>query len=303
MLTIGYSKGTLSLTACHARRNSMDIQRIAAFSYNNKGGNPAGVIICNEMPTEKEMLETAKQIGYSETAFLHRQNDGWRIRYFAPEMEVPFCGHATIASGAVLGERFGEGDYKLFINQGEISVSVSKSSTGTSVTTLKSPETWSETAPQDYVEKILNEFNWTMDDLDTNYPVRFAFAGAKHLIMVLKDRKKLAEMSYNFNNVKSLMQKEGLVTINLLWLESNQHFHSRNPFPPGGVYEDPATGAAAAALAGYLRDIEWQGGNSFDVLQGEDMGSPSRLSVQFTMNKGESIKVSGEIRNITETNG
>jgi PhzF family phenazine biosynthesis protein len=110
-------------------------------------------------------------------------------------------------------------------------------------------------------------------------------------------------MSYRFDPLKALMQKEDLVTISLLWFESNRLIHSRNPFPTGGVYEDPATGAAAAALAGYLRDIGWQGGNSFDILQGEDMGSPSRLSVQFTRNKGESIKVSGETRYITETKG
>ena len=281
----------------------MDIIRIAAFSYNNKGGNPAGVAICSEMPTEKEMLATAKQVGYSETAFLTQVNDGWRIRYFAPEMEVPFCGHATIASGAVLGEHFGEGIYKLFINQGEITVSVSKSDKGNLVATLESPKTWSETAPKEYVETLLKEFNLTIADIDINYPVRFAFAGAKHLIVVLKDRKKLAEMSYHFERVKALMQQEGLVTIDLLWVESNQLFHSRNPFPIGGVYEDPATGAAAAALAGYLRDIQWQGGNSFDILQGEDMGCPSCLSVQFTRNKGEGIKVSGETRQIIETNG
>lgn len=281
----------------------MKIQRIAAFSHNNKGGNPAGVVLCREMPTEKEMLRIAKQVGYSETAFLTQVNDGWRTRYFAPEMEVPFCGHATIASGAVLGEHFGEGVYKLFINQGEITVSVSKSGSGAFIATLQSPPTWSEIAPTGYVEKILHEFNLTGADMDTNYPVHFAFAGAKHLIVVLKERKKLAEMSYPFERVKALMQQEDLVTIDLLWVESNQRFHSRNPFPPGGVYEDPATGAAAAALAGYLRDIDWPGGNSFDILQGEDMGCPSLLSVQYTRKKGESIRVSGETRHITETNG
>ena len=281
----------------------MEILRIAAFSYNNKGGNPAGVVICNDMPTENEMLKTAKKVGYSETAFLKQVKDGWRIRYFAPEMEVPFCGHATIASGAALGGRFGAGIYKLFLNEGEISVSVSKSETGAFTATLQSPETWSEAAPQEYVKKILNEFNLSIDNLDANYPVRFAFAGAKHLIIVLKDRKKLAEMSYHFDRVKTLMQKKGLVTINMLWIESNQLFHSRNPFPPGGVYEDPATGAAAAALAGYLRDIKWQGGNSFDILQGEYMGSPSRLSVEYSAIAGDGVKVTGETRHITEING
>ena len=282
--------------------SSMNILRIAAFSNNNQGGNPAGVVISQEMPTENQMLAIAKQIGYSETAFLTRVNDSWRIRYFAPEMEVPFCGHATIASGAVLGEKFGEGVYKFVTNQDEITVSVSKSEAGVYVAALQSPTTWSEAAPKEYVEKLLKEFNLTFADVDENYPIRFAFAGAKHLIIVLKDRQKLAEMSYHFERVKNLMQDKELVTINLLWAESNQIFHSRNPFPTGGVYEDPATGAAAAALAGYLRDIEWSGENSFEILQGEDMGCPSRLFVQYTMNKGESIRVSGETRHISEIN-
>jgi PhzF family phenazine biosynthesis protein len=92
-----------------------------------------------------------------------------------------------------------------------------------------------------------------------------------------------------------------LTTINLVWIESTQTIYSRNPFPPGGVYEDPATGAAAAALAGYLRDINWQGERSIEILQGQDMGIPSRLFVQYTQSKGESIKVSGETRKINET--
>ena len=108
-------------------------------------------------------------------------------------------------------------------------------------------------------------------------------------------------MKYEFELVKSLMAEEGLVTISILWQESDSVFHSRNPFPSGGVYEDPATGAAAAALAGYLRDINWQGKSSFTILQGEDMGVPSRLNVKYGPIKGESISVSGETRHITES--
>lgn len=281
----------------------MEVLRIAAFSHNNQGGNPAGVVVCNEMPTETKMLQTAKHVGYSETAFIRQMDDGWRIRYFAPETEVPFCGHATIASGAVLGELYGESTYKLFLNKGEISVTVSKSETGVFSATLQSPNTWSESAPQEYVEKLLDNFNFSISDLNPNYPVSFAFAGAKHLIVVLSEHKKLAEMSYEFEPVKTLMKKEELVTINLVWIESNQTIYSRNPFPPGGVYEDPATGAAAAALAGYLRDIKWQGERSFEILQGQDMGHPSRLFVRYTESKGESVKVSGETRHIIETAG
>lgn len=276
----------------------MEVLKLAAFSRDGQGGNPAGVAFCDEMPSDVEMLRIAKEIGYSETAFLVKQTDGWRVRYFAPEMEVPFCGHATIALGAALGERFGEGEYKLFLNQSEISVRAEKPTVGTFSATLQSPETWSKDAPVEYVDKVLAAFNLVSDSLDPRFPIRFAFAGAKHLILVVKDRETLAGMSYPFDIVKSLMAEEELVTISLLWQESGELFHSRNAFASGGVYEDPATGAAAAALAGYLRDIHWQGKKEFTILQGEDMGMPSRLLVRFEEKIGESVSVSGEARYI-----
>ena len=280
----------------------MNILKIAAFSYKGEGGNPAGVVFSDQMPPAEEMLEIAKQVGYSETAFLvkHAHADGWRIRYFAPEREVSFCGHATIASGAALGERYGEGTYKLYLNQGEISVSAEKSANGIFTATLQSPETWSEDAPREYVDKVLAAFNLKREGLEPGFPIRFAFAGVKHLILAVKDRKTLADMSYQFDIVKSLMADEDLVTISIIWRESDELFHSRNAFASGGVYEDPATGAAAAALAGYLRDINWQGKKAFMILQGEDMGMPSRLLVRYSSKTGESVSVSGEVRYISD---
>ena len=278
----------------------MNIQRIAAFSLNDLGGNPAGVLLGDDLPSDGDMLKIAKEVGYSETAFLKPFKDGWRIRYFAPEMEIPFCGHATIASGAALGEHSGEGVYKLFLNDGEITVKVTQSKTGNFSATLKSPGTWTKPVPQIFLKDVLSEFKWSSNDLDQRFPAQFAFAGAKHLIIVLKNKQHLINMSYDFERLKVLMHSESLVTINLVWAESDQVFRSRNPFPPGGVYEDPATGAAAAALAGYLRDLNWNGSNPFTIYQGEDMGSPSQLIVEYGATGGEGIDVTGETRAITE---
>lgn len=275
----------------------MSVLKLAAFSQNGQGGNPAGVAFYDSMPSAEEMMAIAKEVGYSETAFLVKQDDGWRVRYFAPELEVPFCGHATIALGAALGERFGEGTYKLILNNSEISVSAKKSEHGMSAT-LQSPETWSQEAPQELVQNILAGFQITQSQLDARFPVRLAGAGAKHLILFVKDRATLADMKYDFEPIRVLMLAEGLITISLLWQESDSVIHSRNPFAAGGVYEDPATGAAAAALAGYLRDIGWKGSKTFTILQGEDMGVPSRLTVSFTDKVGESVSVSGEVRHI-----
>ena len=276
----------------------MDVLRLSAFSHEGRGGNPAGVVFCEVMPTEDEMLRVAKEVGYSETAFLVRQADGWRVRYFAPAMEVPFCGHATIALGAALGERLGLGEYRLFLNDDEIKVHAETSGNGFSAM-LYSPGTSSEEAPNEFVDNVLKGFHLTREALDRAFPVRFASAGAKHLILFLKDRSTLAHMQYQFDRVRDLMLEQSLITISLLWLASEQVFHSRNAFASGGVYEDPATGAAAAALAGYLRDIGWQGKCEFTILQGEDMGMPSRLQVRFGSMIGESVAVSGETRHIT----
>lgn len=275
----------------------MDLLKLAAFSQNGEGGNPAGVAFCPEMPSAEEMLAIAKKVGYSETAFLVQQQGGWRVRYFAPQLEVPFCGHATIALGAALGERFGEGTYTLFLNDSTITVRAFRSGNGMSAT-LQSPGTWSKEAPVDYVERILAAFGLSRQDLDARFPVRIAGAGATHLVIFVKDRQTLAAMKYPFEQVRALMAEHGLVTISLLWQESDSVIHARNPFASGGVYEDPATGAAAAALAGYLRDIGWPGAQEFVILQGEDMGVPSTLRVSLPVRSGEGVSVSGEVRHI-----
>ena len=80
------------------------------------------------------------------------------------------------------------------------------------------------------------------------------------------------------------------------YAETRQRFHTRNAFAYGGVYEDPATGAATAALAGYLRDIGWPHAGAIEVIQGEDMGMRSRLRADFTPQPGSSIRVSGTAR-------
>ena len=66
----------------------MNIVKLAAFSHNGQGGNPAGVAFYDAMPSDEEMLRVAREVGYSETAFLVRHGSDWRVRYFAPAREV-----------------------------------------------------------------------------------------------------------------------------------------------------------------------------------------------------------------------
>ena len=100
----------------------MIVQHISAFTSGSRGGNPAGVVLCDALPDDAIMQATAAEVGYSETAFVASNGGSWRVRYFAPQVEVDFCGHATIAVGAVLAKHNGPGTFALTLNRADITV-------------------------------------------------------------------------------------------------------------------------------------------------------------------------------------
>jgi PhzF family phenazine biosynthesis protein len=146
--------------------------------------------------------------------------------------------------------------------------------------------------PGSELESVLNALAWTHGDLDETLPPARAFAGAWHLVIAVRTADRLAHLRYDMARMKQIMLDAGLTTLQLIWRESPSVFHARNPFPVGGVFEDPATGAAAAALGGYLRDSGIMKAPAyFDIRQGEVMGRPSHIHVHVPETGG--IEVSG----------
>lgn len=273
------------------------VERFAAFSNGDHGGNPAGVMICNTFPEPSVMQRLAAEIGYSETVFAMPDSGDWRVRYFAPAMEVPFCGHATIALGAALAARQGDGHFRLQLKNGQATVE-GRTSGRLTRATLQSPPTTMKIVPPAYLSKALDLFGWSSTDLDPHIPPAIISAGANHLLLALNNRESLRDMTYNLDAGKTVMDAESLATIMIIFSETAQRFHARNPFAAGGVYEDPATGAAAAALGGYLREIHWPHGGNITIIQGEDMGIPCQLDVEITDIPGASIRVGGCVRRL-----
>lgn len=276
----------------------MSLQRIAAFSADGQGGNPAGVYLADRLPEPSEMQRIAADVGFSETAFAMPdplKENGWVVRYYSPETEVPFCGHATIALGAALARKEGSGLFYLRLSEAAITVEGQVDGDGLSAA-LQSPATSSEPVDDPVLDAALELFGLGQADLDPRLPPAVAEAGARHLILGLTSRSLLAGMAYDLDKGRQFMKAHGLVTIALIHAEHDRLFHARNAFASGGVLEDPATGAAAAALAGYLRDLNWPHERGFTIRQGEDMGMPSRISVSLTDEPGASIRVSGAAR-------
>ena len=278
----------------------LKLRRISAFTRDGSGGNPAGVAICPHFPSDEEMQAIAAGVGYSETAFLCQTDETWQVRYFSPLIEVPFCGHATIASGAALGMDFGPGDYHLQTRAGVVHLFVDKTSTGFAAK-FKSTQTRSRQAEIELLQRMMAGFGYDPQDLNPDFPPHVANAGANHLILVLREYAALAAMNYQMEQMRRLFMEYNLLTVNLLWQASGSTFHARNPFPPGGVYEDPATGAAAAAFGGYLRDIGWIGGQELEIFQGAEMGCPSRITLSLHGPRGSGVLVGGETVLIQET--
>lgn len=300
-----------------SRHPDTQILRYTAFSADPEGGNPAGVVLDASGLDDAAMLAVAAELGYSESAFLtgrgepadnepgEGKRDGggpdgagapgareYTIRYFSPKAEVPFCGHATVATALALAERDGPGDLVFNTLAGTVPVTVTREGAELRATLTSVEPDVMDIAPDDLAE-ALAALDWPAADLDPALPPRIAFAGARHLVLAAATRERLADLSYDFTRLEALMHRLDLTTLQLVWRAAPDVFHVRDPFPVGGVVEDPATGAAAAAFGAYLRDRGLVPEAAVLTLhQGEDMGRPGTLTVELRADDAR-VRVSG----------
>lgn len=277
-----------------------EVLRYTAFSSAPDGGNPAGVVLDARGLDDSEMLAIAADLGYSESAFLTappeglggREGRAYGIRYFSPKAEVPFCGHATVATAVALAERTGPGELMFATRAGTVPVKVTEED-GRFRATLTSVEPEITEIADAELDEALAALRWPAADLDPAFPPRVAFAGARHLVLAAATRARLSDLAYDFERLEALMRRLDLTTVQLVWQESATVFHVRDPFPVGGVVEDPATGAAAAAFGAYARELGLVPEAAVLTLhQGEDLGRPGELTV--TLRAGDPhVHVSG----------
>lgn len=282
-----------------------EVLHYTAFSRDPGGGNPAGVVLDATGLEDADMLAIAADVGFSESAFLTAPPEGldgppgrtFTVRFFSPQAEVPFCGHATVATSVALGERLGPGELVFATRAGTVPVRVEESPAGLRAT-LTTVEPHTVPIGEADLTEALAALNWPRADLDDSVPPRIAFAGARHLVLAAATRERLADLAYDFDRLEQLMRRLDLTTVQLVWRESETVFHVRDPFPVGGVVEDPATGAAAGAFAAYARELGLVPATSVLTLhQGADMGRPGELTVE--LREGDPrVHVSGDAARI-----
>ncbi len=281
-----------------------EVLRYAAFSAAPGGGNPAGIVLGAAGLRESDMLRIAAEVGYPETAFLlgRESADGerrYRIRYWSPADEVPFCGHATVATAVVLAEREGPGTMVFETPVGDVSIVATTTATGVEVS-FTSVEPTVRTLDPEVLARTLGLLSLRADDLDPAYPPRESFAGNWHPMLVLRDPEIFHQFRFAPAPVADLMRAQGWTgTITVLHATAADEFLARNIFPVGRITEDPATGSAAAATGAYLRAIgRVPVSRTVRIHQGAHVGRPSLITVAIPDAGG--IVVSGGAARISD---
>lgn len=270
---------------------------VDAFTTNTFGGNPAAVIPHAEDLTDSEMQKIANELNLSETAFLMpstNTNADFRIRYFTPAEEVDFCGHATLGTAWLMATTYTWIDRKENIifesNIGLIPVkwiTENNQLKRVSMTQIRPQVSDIEINPQVVAELI----GIRDTDIDDRYPIKIGNTGVSHLLVPVKTRQAIDRAEPKLNDLKKMNKDYGISTTHLFTFDTDGEFdiYTRDFCPNIGIEEDPVTGAANGALAGYLY-LE-------NIL-------PDRQIHQLTIGQGHAVNRPGILYvTVTPTNG
>lgn len=268
------------------------ILHLLAFTAEPGGGNPAGVILDATALDDAQMQRIATDLGHPETAFVgEREGRRVAVRYFSPDDEVPFCGHATIATAVALAEAEGVGAYTFETAAGAVEV-VTVADGERIVAGFTSVEPHVIDIDDAVADRLLGLLGLTRDDLDERMPLAQAFAGNLHPVVAIASRETFDAFTFDGPRLRALLDErgwKGTATVVHVEgpLEDGVVIEARNLFPVADILEDPATGSAAAALGVYLRDrVGVPAPFGFTVRQGRHIGRPSVLEVEVPASGG-----------------
>ena len=269
----------------------VDVYVTAAFSKDNKGGNKAGVVLVRSELTSVQKAAIAKEMGYSETAFvLDSDKADYKLQYFTPTEEVPLCGHATIAAFSTLKllGMLDKPDCTIETETGILNIHIKEDS-------LILME---QNCPE-YL-KVLDSDIFTgciqKGYIDHRFPIQIVSTGLNDIMLPVDSAEHLKRLSPDFERIANMTKEKEAVGVHAFTLikESDVTAICRNFAPLYGIDEESATGTASCALACYLfKYYKQQPQYIFE--QGHNMGEISRIVVNLSYHGGviDSVFVGG----------
>lgn len=271
------------------------VYRVRAFTEEINGGNPAGVVLEADQLHREQMLKIAKEVNYSETAFISKSRKAdFKIRYFTPSDEVDLCGHATIAAFTVLIHEkiVKSGMYTIETLAGILPVEVK--SDGSVYLTQLCPSFY------EYVDKKLIAKSLGISSENILHDPQVVSTGLKDIMIQLDTSRTLSELKPNFQLITQVSELHESTGYHVFTLDSDKTARCRNFAPLYAIDEESATGTASGAVSGYI--IHHQliphciGVNTVEYEQGIEMKAPSLIKGYITMNPEgfESVVIGGK---------
>ena len=254
---------------------------VDAFTDRPFGGNTAGVVLLGEdgFPAEELMQSVAAELRYSETAFVRRLAENeYHLRYFTPCGEVELCGHATVATFALLHHLgLANGTCRCRTQAADLEI-------------LADDEVLMQMATPRIVRRMTDEeaaeayHTVGLDCYQPVLPVVISYAGLPDIMLPVPSEQ-LDSMHPDMDAIATLTNRLKAISIHAYALCDRDHITARvRDFAPAcGVPEESATGTANAALAHTLREFGVVAPDATcRFLQGEAMGRPSIVMAQLS---------------------
>lgn len=218
----------------------MKIYFVDSFTDQKFKGNPAAVCIVENDISDTIKQNIAKEIGFSETAYI-KQIDGnsYSIRFFTPKIEIPLCGHATLASAKIIFDTT-KFDRIKFINCNDIELSVEKVENK-----IKMQFPVYDTEEVDVPLKMLDALGIT-EVVNKRYS-----RNNKIILLEIKSSSVLANLQPDFNALVNSYTGANGVLVTAVAEDKDFDFHYRYFWPWAGTNEDPVTGGVQTFLTKY----------------------------------------------------
>ncbi|GAA3581517.1 PhzF family phenazine biosynthesis protein [Snuella lapsa] len=222
--------------------NRIETYIVDSFTDKPFKGNPAGVCILNQTLLDEQMQLIARELGLSETAFItqNKESNKYSIRFFSPKMEIPLCGHATLAASKVLFEIFPKMEKIHFKNIQDLDLSIKKYGD-----TIEMEFPVYDTVPQNTPKELLKA-------LGIKQIVNSEFnKEAKILLLEIESSELLENLSPDYEKLKRSHNLINGVLVTAISKRDGYDFESRYFWPWSGTNEDPVTGGTHTFLSKY----------------------------------------------------
>ncbi|MDQ0191673.1 PhzF family phenazine biosynthesis protein [Paenibacillus wynnii] len=288
----------------------ISVYHVDAFTQNPFEGNPAGVVPDANELTLTQMQQIANELNLPESAFLFPATDpkaDFRVRYFTPQEEINFCGHATVGSAWLLATEYGwaeKANQVVFeTNIGLIPVQWDYKDRSISRVTMTQVSPQVQDIQLDPLV-IASLVGIEPDQLDDRFPIKLASTGNWHLIIPVKTHAAIDAAKPKMEPLASLNKKHNISTTHLFTFDAKPGFdlYTRDFAPAVGIAEDPVTGAANGALAGYLAlegIINAEETHHLTVGQGDAIGRPGKLFITIIPTEFNAIIKVGGVAHVT----